>query len=412
MKYILWGAGKRGRRALSLLGTEKVVAFIDSNLEKVGEMYLNKPVISMEQAIDKYEDCIIIITPHGSSEQIADLLEQNNFYNYFKLVDCPLGVSLDDESQDVFSVYNFKYTESVYGINGITWFSLVLYDYLKRQDTEVVLISQEGIKSSLLEVISKEYDILFQKDTMGKMEIIELDSYLEENTVVFNEELLKFKNIHKGKRCFIVATGPSLKVEDLDKLKEKNEICISMNRIYNIFDKTQWRPDYYVIEDAKMIEDLASEIAELELDYKFVAANPECYWEYKNSASSIKYNMIVQNYKDSKPGFSSNVERCVYNGRTVTYVCLQLAAYMGFAEIYLLGVDFSYSADLYAPENHFQGYHDSNTAVRLNPIHPELMILAYEKAKEYAKIHGIKIFNATRGGKLEVFERVDIDAVL
>jgi hypothetical protein len=34
---------------------------------------------------------------------------------------------------------------------------------------------------------------------------------------------------------------------------------------------------------------------------------------------------------------------------------------------------------------------------------------AYEAAERYAKEHGIKIFNATRGGRLETFERVDFD---
>ena len=35
----------------------------------------------------------------------------------------------------------------------------------------------------------------------------------------------------------------------------------------------------------------------------------------------------------------------------------------------------------------------------------------YMCAKEYAERHEIKIYNATRGGKLEVFERVDFDSL-
>ena len=33
----------------------------------------------------------------------------------------------------------------------------------------------------------------------------------------------------------------------------------------------------------------------------------------------------------------------------------------------------------------------------------------YKAAKQYADLHGIRICNATRGGKLEIFERVDFD---
>lgn len=35
--------------------------------------------------------------------------------------------------------------------------------------------------------------------------------------------------------------------------------------------------------------------------------------------------------------------------------------------------------------------------------------LAYQSAKQYANQHDFKIYNATRGGKLEIFERVDFN---
>src|SRR5690606_31514735 len=60
-------------------------------------------------------------------------------------------------------------------------------------------------------------------------------------------ELRRFKNIHAGKRCFIVATGPSLKVSDLDMLKD--ELTLSMNSIFMAFKETDWRPTYYAIQD-------------------------------------------------------------------------------------------------------------------------------------------------------------------
>ena len=36
---------------------------------------------------------------------------------------------------------------------------------------------------------------------------------------------------------------------------------------------------------------------------------------------------------------------------------------------------------------------------------------AFEVAKQYADSHEIKIYNDTRGGKLEVFERKNLDEV-
>ena len=60
------------------------------------------------------------------------------------------------------------------------------------------------------------------------------------------EKLKSLKDQHKGERCFIVATGPSLRIEDLNLLR--NEFTFSMNSIFLLFDETDWRPTYYGIQ--------------------------------------------------------------------------------------------------------------------------------------------------------------------
>ena len=59
------------------------------------------------------------------------------------------------------------------------------------------------------------------------------------------------RNKYKGKRCFIIGNGPSLGIHDLEKIK--GEISFGTHRIYEIFDKTSWRPDYYLAQDYKLI---------------------------------------------------------------------------------------------------------------------------------------------------------------
>ena len=70
-----------------------------------------------------------------------------------------------------------------------------------------------------------------------------------------HEELKKYKDIHKGKRIFVIGNGPSLKYDDLEKLKKNKEICIAANKIYLAFDNTKWRPNYLCISDFRMIMD-------------------------------------------------------------------------------------------------------------------------------------------------------------
>ena len=48
---------------------------------------------------------------------------------------------------------------------------------------------------------------------------------------------------------------------------------------------------------------------------------------------------------------------------------------------------------------------------RTNAVQANAMLLAYKKAKKYANLYGFNIYNASRGGKLEVFERVDFDEI-
>ena len=78
---------------------------------------------------------------------------------------------------------------------------------------------------------------------------------------------------------------------------------------------------------------------------------------------------------------------------------------MGFSEIYLLGVDCNYKRG--SQNNYFYQEKEKD-----NIDHDEeRMIMAYQSARNYADFHGIKIYNATRGGMLEVFDRVDFDSL-
>lgn len=82
---------------------------------------------------------------------------------------------------------------------------------------------------------------------------------------------------------------------------------------------------------------------------------------------------------------------------------MQFAVYMGIKELYLIGVDFNYSLK----NNHFY----KNEIGIQNIFDKENVYAGYLAAKQYADSHGIKIYNATRGGKLEVFPRVDFDSL-
>ena len=219
------------------------------------------------------------------------------------------------------------------------------------------------------------------------------------------------QNIYHGSRCFIVGNGPSLSSTDLDKLK--GEICFATNRIYEIFDETEWRPIYYLVQDRKLIDLIKHEIIEqIDIDNKYVGID---IFSDDLNVKNIKYlNVVSKPFYPKLPKFSSDASKKCYNGWTITYTCIQLAAYMGFGKIYLIGVDHNYSKTLNSDgtvtSQNIQDHFSTKDQI-LNTPALYKSTLSYEAAKQYADAHGIKIYNATRGGKLEVFERVDFDSL-
>ncbi|ODG92009.1 MULTISPECIES: 6-hydroxymethylpterin diphosphokinase MptE-like protein [Bacillaceae] len=220
------------------------------------------------------------------------------------------------------------------------------------------------------------------------------------------EKLKDIKNKHLGERCFIVATGPSLKIEDLEKLR--GEITFSMNSICLAFDETDWRPTYYGIQCIGNYLRFEEDIKNLDSECKFIgepilkrAEIPEEYYVYPMNMLNHYWLHTEYNTK-----FSDDAFAVVYDGYSIAYSLIQIAVYMGFKEIYLLGADCNYSSDL---NHHFKNYDCFDPTYSVAGIK---MIHAYSVAKKYADSNNIKIFNATRGGMLEIFERVDLDDVI
>lgn len=221
------------------------------------------------------------------------------------------------------------------------------------------------------------------------------------------KKLLDYKDKHKGERCFIIATGPSLTMEDIESLKD--EKTISMNSICKLYDETDWRPTYFAVQDNYVFKNL-QDIIRLHKEVPvFISDN---IWKrFKREGDWIEFptDTLYHSY-DMKLGkyyakFSDDAYDIIYDGYSIAYSCIELAVYMGFKEIYLLGADCTYLGE----KEHFV---DSGVEDRSRKYATPKLIVGYEKVKEYADSHGIKVYNATRGGVLEVFPRIELKDVL
>lgn len=222
----------------------------------------------------------------------------------------------------------------------------------------------------------------------------------------------QIKDFHKNERCFIIGNGPSLRIEDLERIK--NEITFATNRIYHVFDQTTWRPTYYCVQDFRLIQNSYREINEIQAKRKFVGCSNDEEYELLDSFTFIK--LYIDSFYPDLPQFSDDLKLGIYEGFTVTYMCIQIAIYMGFREIVLLGIDHNYSVEL-LPDGSIKtndiekDHFDSKDKVDNLP-QPAKTTLAYIAAKQYCEKNGINVYNATRGGKLEVFERKSLEKIL
>ncbi|MDO5519369.1 MAG: DUF115 domain-containing protein [bacterium] len=243
-----------------------------------------------------------------------------------------------------------------------------------------------------------------------------------------DQKLLSYKHKYKGKKCFLIGNGPSLSTDDLELLD--HEYTFACNRIYKLFASTTWRPSFYCLIDGIISKYESNDIA------KYIQC--PIFTNKSISRRLMKKGMIderiiysnnlgLSNYKISKDFFNYYIP----SGATVMTYMIELAIYMGFHEIYLLGVDCTSGIttegghcvkDYISPEILNKDKERIRKRLGVNTISNEDVADYYFNKSTFAyriiqndliKDHkDVQIFNATRGGMLEVFQRTTLEDVV
>jgi len=217
----------------------------------------------------------------------------------------------------------------------------------------------------------------------------------------------QFKDKHKGERCFILGNGPSLNDVDFELLKD--EVVFGTNGIF--YNDYRFTPTYYVAVNPLILEQFDSEIRMLET-VKFIS----------NSASTDALRKawspmpFVLDTTERTPGFQVDAEKPMWEGYTVTYVCLQLAYYMGFKEVILLGLD-HYYGETGTPnteqvfegvdEHHFRS--DYFTGKKWHTPDLPMTEIAYSFARQAFEADGRRIINCSSKTACNVFETMPLN---
>ena len=265
--------------------------------------------------------------------------------------------------------------------------------------------------------------------------------YMKKNMKVLSQtELLErnsvFHNCHKGRRCFVICTGPSIKKQDLSPLT--HEITFVVNAFWKHPLSAQLQPSYYFFADNRLFdgtEPLLKSDMKITMQQFFTEVRTRIHSTsffvplgasknvHANSLLPLErtyfmpFQGLLSNGLSEMPDFTKTIPSV----ENVSQVAIMAAMYMGCSPIYLLGLDHDWLSDqgLHKGINkHF--YDDSSGSDTLvarwsykHLLESALRVWnGYESLLRIANRKSIRIFNATGGGFLDVFNLADYDDIV
>ncbi len=280
----------------------------------------------------------------------------------------------------------------------------------------------------LKEIMIKSGEITHYRD-----DLLDRDVELKK-TMMKNE---KFRNRHKGQRCFIIGNGPSIKEQNLSLLHD--EVTFTVNQMPRNSQFKQLNTQYHVWVDPDFftVQEMCEgdwEVMEL---MKQMPCTTECFFPYYPAKQYIeKYkinNEINVNYFSTTEYISNDEEiditKWIAPSYTVVQCAIRIAIYMGFSEIYLLGCETTAILNIiYTMSNNYQQNthcYDmdekekerakkmfSTNSMRLYFQSESIIHEDYLNLEQYCNRHGIKLVNCTPGGLIENLPRERYEQVV
>lgn len=265
--------------------------------------------------------------------------------------------------------------------------------------------------------------------TFVKGGIIKVRNYIKYATFLKKNEQLR--DLFKGQRCFVIGNGPSINRQDLSLLKP--EIKIVCNSFFNHEILEEWQPTIYCAGDPASSHSIPASIPYYQDIFRNI--DPLFYIFHSSVLEQILNNDEIQipyALRDKILGFASHsplyevseqsqidFTKSVPGIRHTPMLSIMTAMYMGCNPIILIGCDHDYGYKYFRGEyevEHF--YQESNPQVLPSDwtylrISQEMFktYACYNKLNQIALNQGISIFDATNGGFLDTFKKVDYSSL-
>lgn len=268
-----------------------------------------------------------------------------------------------------------------------------------------------------------ENEPVFEKVKQNAWKIINYQPNKEKSTIKSNQKSLKminhsrlsqFKNIYKEQNCILMCNGPSLSRVDFSAIDKKKFVFFGLNKVYLGYELFGFYPDYMVSINKKVIEQSKDEFSKLPV-IKFISNRVD-----KDLVAEGPYNYHINtvNLPDNHKRFSKDICKYVYEGWTVTHAALQIIYYMGFKEVYIVGMDHRFS-------QHVPGLENRESVIAgddIDHFHPRYFghgqswdlpdlknsEISYKAALDAYRQDNRKIYDCTINGKCDVFPKLPV----
>ena len=194
------------------------------------------------------------------------------------------------------------------------------------------------------------------------------------------DKISDFKNLHRDKRLFILASGPSLSSLDLSPLNRR--IVMGLNRSFLAYPGSH----YHCVMDHRLFELFPGPLRQT-----------RCLFTLEDRPWGIPIKLL------GAEKFSADLEQGIYSGYTISYIALQVAHYMGFKEIFFLGLDLK----LDRGRTHFFGY-DFRSSSHEQTEFPRMRKML-SRGADILKKKGVSVYNCSLDADLDCFPKISFD---
>jgi hypothetical protein len=251
-------------------------------------------------------------------------------------------------------------------------------------------------------------------------------SAAQKNVLQQNEKL---RGRHEKQRCFVIGNGPSLAKQELAPLAA--EVTFVMNAFWKhpILD-TGWQPKYLCFADAVWY-DGSPAVKQFFSSMRARTHAAEYLFPLDGRPIVVRDELLPLSstyfFKFQGHALGFSVDETFDLTRPVPYpfsasqLAIMAAMFMGCSPIYLIGLDHDWLAHRGQDTHFFSGRsiedHPTATGELNYSYESEIEAMrklwkGYRQLGEFADAQGLKIFNATAGGFLDVFPRADYESLV